>query len=58
MNSIPVHKMLQRTQLDLENVFPKNHACAKRLAALLCGLAVLVGDSALHQEFEEVGKTS
>ena len=57
MNSIPVDKVLWRTQLDLQKRYPTNHACPKCLAAHLCGSAFLFNGLAFHQELDEVGKT-
>ena len=41
MDSVPVDKVLKRTQLDLKKRVPMYHACPKCLSALLCDSAFL-----------------
>ena len=57
MDSIPADKVLMMTHLDLQKRFPKNHACPKCFAALLCGSALQKNDFAFLQELDEVGMT-
>ena len=57
MDSIPAAKVLKRTQQDPQKRFPKNHACPKCLAALLCGSAFEKNVLAFLQELDEVGIT-
>ena len=57
MDSLPVDKVLKKTQLDLQKRFPIYHVCPKCLAAHLCGSAFLWNGSAFHQELDEVGMT-
>ena len=57
MDSTLADKVLKRTQLDLQKLFPIFHACPKYLAVHFCGSAFPENGIAFRQEFEKVGKS-
>ena len=50
-------KMLKRTSLDLQKLFPMYNVCPKCLAAHCCGSAFPENVLAFHQDLDEVGVT-